>query len=44
MAQLTPQEIRLQILSQRVNLLSRQLQQDLRSQADIELHPGGGAA
>ena len=44
MAQMTPQEIRLQILSQRVNLLSRQLQQDLRSQADIELHPGGGAA
>ncbi len=44
MAQLTPQEIRIQILSQRVNLLSRQLQQDLRSQADIELHPGGGAA
>ena len=44
MAQLTPQEIRLQILSQRVNLLSRQLQQDLRSQADIELHPGGRAA
>jgi len=44
LAQLTPQEIRLQILSQRVNLLSRQLQQDLRSQADIELHPGGGAA
>ena len=44
LAQMTPQEIRLQILSQRVNLLSRQLQQDLRSQADIELHPSGGAA
>ena len=36
LAQLTPQEIRMQILSQRVDLLSRQLQQDLRSQAQIE--------
>jgi len=35
-AQLTPQEIRLQILSGRVDLLSRQFQQDLRSQAQIE--------
>ena len=35
-AQFTPEEIRLQILSQRVDLLSRQLQQDLRSQARIE--------
>ena len=33
---LTPKEIRMQILSQRVDLLSRQLQQDLRSQARIE--------
>lgn len=38
LAQMTPQEIRMQILSQRVDLLSRQLQQDLRSQAQIELH------
>ncbi|MGC8475529.1 MAG: peptidylprolyl isomerase [Acetobacteraceae bacterium] len=38
-AQLTPQQIRLQILEQRVDLLSRQLQQDLRSQADIETFP-----
>ena len=36
LAQMTPQEIRLQILEQRVDLLSRQLQQDLRSQARIE--------
>lgn len=35
-AELTPQEIRLQLLSGRVDLLSRQLQQDLRSQAHIE--------
>ena len=38
-AELTPQEIRLQILSQRVDLLSRQLQQDLHSQAEIEIFP-----
>ena len=37
LAQLTPQEIRMQLLSQRVDLLSRQLQQDLRSQAQIEM-------
>jgi peptidyl-prolyl cis-trans isomerase SurA len=36
LAQLTPAEIRTEILSQRVDLLSRQLQQDLRSQAQIE--------
>lgn len=36
-AELTPQQISLQILEQRVDLLSRQLQQDLRSQADIEI-------
>ncbi len=36
-AELTPEQIRLQILEQRVDLLSRQLQQDLRSQADIEI-------
>ncbi len=36
LAQLTPQEIRMQLLAQRVDLLSRQLQQDLRSQAQIE--------
>lgn len=44
MAEMTPQEIRLQILSQRVDLLSRQIQQDLRSQADIELRGTDGAA
>jgi peptidyl-prolyl cis-trans isomerase SurA len=38
-AELTPQQISLQILEQRVDLLSRQLQQDLRSQADIEIFP-----
>ena len=38
-AELTPAQIRLQILEQRVDLLSRQLQQDLRSQADIETFP-----
>ena len=38
-AELTPQQISLQILEQRVDLLSRQLQQDLRSQADIETFP-----
>jgi peptidyl-prolyl cis-trans isomerase SurA len=40
LAQMSPQEIRLQILSQRVDLLSRQLQQDLRSQAQIERYGG----
>ncbi|MDE2581586.1 MAG: peptidylprolyl isomerase [Rhodospirillales bacterium] len=39
LSQLTPKEIKVQILSQRVDLLSRQLQQDLRSQAQIEMHP-----
>ncbi|MDE2007911.1 MAG: hypothetical protein KGI51_15175, partial [Rhodospirillales bacterium] len=35
-AELTPEEVRLQLLAGRVDLLSRQLQQDLRSQARIE--------
>jgi peptidyl-prolyl cis-trans isomerase SurA len=37
LASLTPREIRDQVLDQRVDLLSRQLQQDLRSQAQIEV-------
>jgi len=41
MAALTPKEIREQILGQRVDLLSRQLQQDLRSQAQIEIRGNG---
>jgi peptidyl-prolyl cis-trans isomerase SurA len=43
MAQLSPKEIREQILGQRVDLLSRQLQQDLRSQARIEMRGTGTA-
>ena len=43
LASLTPKEIRDQILEQRVNLLSRQLQQDLRSQAHIEIRANGTA-
>jgi peptidyl-prolyl cis-trans isomerase SurA len=41
LASLTPKEIREQILGQRVDLLSRQLQQDLRSQAQIEIRSNG---
>lgn len=41
LAALTPKEIRDQILGQRVDLLSRQLQQDLRSQAQIEIRANG---
>jgi peptidyl-prolyl cis-trans isomerase SurA len=41
LAALTPKEIRDQILGQRVDLLSRQLQQDLRSQAHIEIRGNG---
>ncbi len=43
LAALTPKEIRDQILEQRVDLLSRQLQQDLRSQAHIEIRGNGTA-
>jgi peptidyl-prolyl cis-trans isomerase SurA len=41
LAALTPKEIRDQIVEQRVDLLSRQLQQDLRSQANIEIRGNG---
>jgi peptidyl-prolyl cis-trans isomerase SurA len=41
LAALTPKEVRDQILEQRVDLLSRQLQQDLRSQARIEIRGNG---
>jgi peptidyl-prolyl cis-trans isomerase SurA len=40
MAQMSPKEIRDQLLAQRIDLLSRQLQQDLRSQARIEMRSG----
>ncbi len=43
MAQMSPKDIKEQILSQRVDLLSRQLQQDLRSQARIEMRGSGTA-
>ncbi len=42
-AQLTAKEIKEQLFSQRVELESRQLQQDLRSQAQIEIRAGGTA-
>ncbi|HEX5326534.1 MAG TPA: peptidylprolyl isomerase [Acetobacteraceae bacterium] len=43
MAELSPKDIKEQILGQRVDLLSRQLQQDLRSQGRIEMRGGGTA-
>jgi peptidyl-prolyl cis-trans isomerase SurA len=43
LASLPTKEVRDQILEQRVDLLSRQLQQDLRSQAHIEIRGNGTA-
>ncbi len=43
MAAETTKEVRDQILNQRVDLLSRQLQQDLRTQAHIEMRGNGTA-
>lgn len=44
MAQLSAKEIKQQLFVQRVDLLSRQLVQDLRSQARIEMRPATGNA
>jgi peptidyl-prolyl cis-trans isomerase SurA len=43
LAQLTPDEIRARLLSDRVELASRQLQRDLRRKANIELRTNGRA-
>lgn len=43
LAQLTPDEIRARLLSDRVELASRQLQRDLRRKANIELRANGRA-
>jgi peptidyl-prolyl cis-trans isomerase SurA len=43
LAQLTPDEIRARILSERVELASRQLQRDLRRKANIDLRANGRA-
>jgi peptidyl-prolyl cis-trans isomerase SurA len=43
LAQLTPDEIRARILSERVELASRQLQRDLRRKANIDLRINGRA-
>ncbi|HSU07026.1 MAG TPA: peptidylprolyl isomerase [Acetobacteraceae bacterium] len=43
MAQLSPKDIKEQLLAQRIDLLSRQLQQDLRSQARIDMRGSGTA-
>jgi peptidyl-prolyl cis-trans isomerase SurA len=43
LATLTPLEVRQQLLSERVELASRQLQRDLRRKADIEIRSDNGA-
>ncbi|HEY6430650.1 MAG TPA: peptidylprolyl isomerase [Acetobacteraceae bacterium] len=43
MAQMSPKDLKEQILGQRIDLLSRQLEQDLRSQARIEIRNTGTA-
>lgn len=43
LAQMTPEEIRARILSERVELASRQLQRDLRRRANIDLRTGNRA-
>jgi peptidyl-prolyl cis-trans isomerase SurA len=43
LAQLTPDEIRARILSERVELASRQLQRDLRRRANIDIRTSGRA-
>lgn len=44
MAQLSPEEIRGQMLTERVELASRQLQRDLRRRANIDMRGGPGGA
>ncbi len=44
LAQLSPDEIRAQILSERVELASRQLQRELRRRANIDMRGTSGGA